>query len=232
LRPATYQLPYWQQTSLPIWLGPLSGSRWLPASGGKLVRLLCGTYEQAQTRLFQQHVTADSVVFDLGAHVGYYSLLGAKLASAGQVVAFEPEPRNAAFLRALVAANTCNNVGIHELAVAAESGSKYFAYGTGSGTGHLADRGAFRVPTISLDEFVELHDVVPTHIKMDVEGAEYEVLCGSRETLMLARPTIFLSTHGSEVHDDCCRFLQALNYDLQPIEGDSLETAESILCVG
>lgn len=213
-------------------MGPLSGSRWLPASGGKVMRLFCGTYEPTQTRLFQEHVTADSVVFDIGAHVGYYTLLAAKLASAGQVVAFEPEPRNFAFLRAIIGANTCPNVAIHELAVAAETGICSFSYGSGTGTGHLTENGTFLVQTIAIDEFVANQHKRPTHLKIDVEGAELDVLHGARETLQSARPTIFLSTHGPAVHDDCCRFLRALGYDLQPMEGEQLENADAVLCLG
>jgi FkbM family methyltransferase len=228
----SYQVPYWQRTSLPIWMGPLRGSRWLPASGGKIVRLFSGTYEPAQSRLFQEHLTADSVVFDIGAHVGYYSLLSARLASAGQVVAFEPAPRNAAFLRAIIAANTCPNVSIHELGVAAVSGTSPFLLGTGSGTGRLARDGQFQVRTTSLDDFVDAQAHLPTHLKIDVEGGEFDVLQGARETLASTRPTIFLSTHGPQVHDDCCRFLRALKYDLQPMEGGRLEEADSVLCLG
>lgn len=228
----SYRVPYWQQIPLPILAGPLSGSRWLPASGGKIMRLICGTYEQAQSRLFDQHVTADSTVFDLGANVGYYTLLAAKLAHRGHVVAFEPEPRNVAFLRSNIAANRCLNVSIHELAVAATTGVAKFKFGSGSGTGALATEGTLAVNTVKLDEFVAASSLQPTHLKIDVEGAEIDVLRGGMETLQACRPTIFLSTHGAAVHAACCDLLQELRYDLQPIEGDNVASATELLCVG
>ena len=77
----SYRMPYWQTATLTILAGPLSGARWLPMSGGKVLRMICGTYERAQSLAFQQCVTADSVVLDVGANVGYYSLLSSKLAS-------------------------------------------------------------------------------------------------------------------------------------------------------
>lgn len=228
----SYRVPYWQQFPLPILAGPLSGSRWLPASGGKIVRLICGTYEKAQSQLFHQHVTADSIVFDLGANVGYYTLLAAKLAHQGQVVAFEPEPRNAAFLRSNIAANGCRNVSIHELAVASATGYAKFKMGSGTGTGTLADEGTLKVKTIKLDEFVASSGLRPTHLKIDVEGAEIDVLCGGLETLQACRPTIFLSTHGDAVHAACREVLRQLNYQLQPIDGPDVESSAELLCIG
>ncbi len=228
----SYRVPYWQQIPVPILAGRLLGSRWLPASGGKIVRLICGTYEKAQTELFQQHVQADSIVFDLGANVGYYTLLAAKLARQGQVVAFEPEPRNAAFLRSNIAANGCQNVAIHELAVAATAGISYFKMGRGTGTGALATEGTLQVKTVKLDEFVADCGLQPTHLKIDVEGAEIDVFRGGMETLKACRPILFLSTHGPAVHAACCEVLQDLKYDVQAIEGDSVETATELLCLG
>jgi FkbM family methyltransferase len=228
----SYRVPYWQQATLPILAGPLTGSRWLVASGGKVVRMICGTYEPAQTRLFEQHVLADSIVFDLGANVGYYTLLAAKLAHRGKVVAFEPEPRNAAFLRANIAANGTRNIIVHELAVAAASGTARFKMGSGTGTGSLSGEGALQVKLVSLDDFVAESGLSPTHLKIDVEGAEKDVLCGGLVTLSTLRPTIFLSLHGPVAHADCCEILQDLNYDLLPIDAADLATAAELLCLG
>lgn len=228
----SYRVPYWQQATLPILAGPLSGSRWVVASGGKVMRMICGSYEPAQTRLFSRHVLPNSIVFDLGANVGYYTLLAAKLAHRGQVVAFEPEPRNAAFLRANIAANRYRNITVRELAVAGESGTARFKMGRGTGTGSLSRDGGLDVKLVSLDEFVAESGLSPTHLKIDVEGAEYEVLCGGIEALSSLRPTIFLSTHGPVAHRNCCEILQDLNYELQPIDAPDLATAAELLCVG
>jgi FkbM family methyltransferase len=61
-------------------------------------------------------VTADGVVYDVGAHAGFFTLLASKLVGAGRVVAFEPLPPNAARLRVNLAANGRTNVDVMEAA--------------------------------------------------------------------------------------------------------------------
>jgi len=51
-------------------------------------------------------------------------------------------------------------------------------------------------------------------------------------TLESARPTIMLSTHGAEVHRDCCRLLAALGYRLEPVSGQSVEQSTELICRG
>lgn len=218
---APYQLPYWQQTAVPILSGPLRGSRWLVASGGKIVRLLCGTYKPAQTRLFQKLVKPGSVVFDLGARVGYYTLLSSRLVRSGKVVAFETDPRHLAFLRANLAANRCSNVLVRELAVT-----------MGDDEWDRIDDGRIYVKSTTLDDFVDRTDLRPTHLKIDVRSAAFDVLRGGLETLVAARPTIFLTVHRSDVRADCCDLLRDLDYDVQSIEGREIYQADSLLCVG
>jgi FkbM family methyltransferase len=215
-----YQLPYWEQTAVPILRGPLFGSRWVLASGGKIMRLLCGTYKPALTRLFQELVKPESVVFDLGAQAGYYTLLSSRLARRGQVVAFETDPRHLAFLRANLAANRCNNVQVRELAVSAHAEWDHI------------DDGRFDAKTTTLDDVVDLTRLQPTHLRIDVRADAFETLKGGLETIVAARPTIFLTVHQTDVRADCCDLLRDLDYELKPIEGHEFRLANSLLCVG
>lgn len=219
--------------SAPILRGTLKGKRWLLASRGKLLRVLLSTYEREQTRLFEDAITPGNVVFDIGAHAGYYSLLASVLVgSSGSVFAFEPEPRNALYLKKNMAINRCGNVTVVESAVGNNSGTTRFEYGTGSGTGRVTSNAAgLAVPMVSVDDFTERNAVLPDHLKIDVEGAEMLVLQGARRTISRARPVIFLSTHGPAVHRECCRFLKELQYELRSMLGNALEAATEILCV-
>ena len=84
----------------PILAGPLRGRWWLPATRGKLLRIYLGTYEREQTALFRELIRPGHTVLDVGAHVGYYTVLASALAGPrGAVWAFEPNPANAGCLR-------------------------------------------------------------------------------------------------------------------------------------
>jgi len=216
---------------MPILRGRLAGARWLPAAGGKTLRVLLGTYEPEQTALFEELTASDNTVFDVGAHVGYYTLLASALAGPdGRVTAFEPDADNLFFLRAHLELNRRSNVTVIESAVGERSGQALFAAGTGSGTGRLAAAGEVSVPVTGLDEFIAAGGGIPDIVKIDVEGAEEMVLRGARQLLAGRGPTLFLSTHGREIHRECCRLLAAQGYRLEPIVGGSVETATELLC--
>jgi FkbM family methyltransferase len=215
---------------LPIIGGALRGRWWLPASRGKVLRILNGTYEREQTRLFQQHIRPGSTVLDVGANVGYYTLLASVLAGdSGRVHAFEPEPRNAEFLRRHAAINRRANVTVQQAAVSDRAGTARFDFGSGSGTGHLADAGAIEVRTLRLDDYCAEHGLAPTALKIDVEGAEVAVLEGARGMLERHRPVLFLSTHGPDVHRASLAILRGLGYRVAPILGGDVESTTEVL---
>jgi hypothetical protein len=62
-----------------------------------------------------------------------------------------------------------------------------------------------------------------------VEGAELDVLRGAEETIA-ARPVIFLSTHGAQIHAACLAWLRERGYKLQPVDAADLDTASEVLC--
>lgn len=216
---------------LPIVAGPLLGRWWLPQSRGKILRILGGTYEPEQTRLFQEHVGEGATVFDVGAHVGYYTVLSAVLVGVtGRVRSFEPNPVNCDFLRRHVSLNRLGNAGIENVAVSDSNGTASFAFGTGSGTGRLAADGTLEVRTVRLDDYCSEHDIRPDFVKIDVEGAELSVLRGAGHMIGEHRPVIFLSTHGHRVHMDCLGWLRERGYTLRPVAGTDLESASEVLC--
>lgn len=217
---------------LPILRGPLRGARWLLASRGKTLRVLMGTYEPEQTALFVRHVGPGGTFLDVGAHVGFYTLLGARrVGSEGRVWAFEPDVTNARHLRRHVAINGLSNVRVEEAAVAEADGTARFGGGSGSGTGRLTGSGDREVRTVGLDSLCDRHGLTPTALKIDVEGAEGAVIRGASETIRRARPVIFLSTHGPEAHERSVGLLRDLGYHLAPILGDTVEGSEELLAI-
>lgn len=215
---------------LPILFGPLCGYGWIPASGGKLLRILLGTYEREQTALFQELVRPGDEVLDIGAANGYYTLLAAQLTGPqGRVTSFEPDSVNAAYLRKHVSVNGLKHVSIHEWAIGNQDGIMRFGTGSGTGTGRLTEDGQRQVLVRRLDDLFPADDCTPNHLKIDVEGAEVSVLHGGERLIQRARPTIFLSTHHPSVHQECCRILKQWNYSLSPIIGGNLETTTEVL---
>lgn len=217
--------------AVPIVGGRLRGKKWLPAAGGKILRVLGGTYEPEQTLLFEKHLKPGGTLFDVGAHAGYYTLVASGLLGPeGRVIAFEPEPGNLKHLRRHVELNDCANVTIIASAVGEKEGTARFEYGTGTGTGRVSCAGALEVPLTTLD----LHRdkaAGACALKIDVEGGEAAVLRGGLALLKAEKPVIFLSTHGPEPHRDCLDLLKGLGYRFEPIIGADLASTTEVLCL-
>ncbi len=213
------RVSFWRRlATLPIWGGPLRGKRWLIATRSSFFR---GTYEVRQTRAFTDVVKAGDVVFDIGAHYGYYTLLASVLAGpSGTVVAFEPSPSNLPYLQTHVAINGCTNVSIVAVAISNYEGTARFENRTGSGRGHLSAEGLVEVPVTSLDR--RLVQRGPNVIKIDVEGAELQVLYGGRSLIEKHKPAIFLSTHSDELHRSCLEFLRGFGYSFEALDKDDV----------
>jgi FkbM family methyltransferase len=217
---------------LPIVARTLRGYWWLPSSRGKLLRVLSGRYEPEQTAQFLRWVKPGATVIDVGAHVGYYTLLASVLVGeTGSVWAFEPDPTNARFLRHHVDVNRCENAHVEELAVSDADGSSRFRFGTGSGTGRLDKDGQIDVRTIRLGQFCAARGIMPAALKIDVEGGEVAVLAGAAEIIAQSRPVIFLSTHSAAAHDKCLSMLRAAGYSIEQISGGDVESEREVLAV-
>ena len=212
-----------QGTRMPILQGPASGLRWIVGAGNHGCWL--GTYEYERSRAFAQSIARDDVVFDIGAHVGYYTLIAAKRAGPdGKIFSFEPLPDNFVLLHKHVAINHLANVNVMEKAVGAQNRRAKFSASTSRYQGRIADDGVLEVEVITLDSLWKA-DIVPapTVIKMDVEGAEFDALQGAREMLSATHATIFLSTHGDEVRRQCYDLLESLTYHVMVDSNDSAE---------
>lgn len=179
-----------------------------------------GTYEMELQEAIQHWVQPGQVVYDLGANVGYVSLLFARaVGPQGRVFAFEPLPANQDRLRQ----NLEHNPGLHvELILAAaaqRSGRAVFALHGSDDMGRLhADDNTqtetIEVDTIALDDFANAHSA-PHLVKIDVEGAEVLVLQGMHSLLRTAKPTLFIELHGYEAGRACWQLLIEASYKIQ-----------------
>ena len=150
-----------------------------------------GRYEPATTQLFHETLIPGMVVIDIGAHVGYYTLLAAKLVGpAGKVYAFEPEPGNHATLQKNIELNNYPNIVATQIAVSDSRGRASIYLSSLDNGRHsmfqhgLPKRGSVQVETTTLDWFLETQDLPRVDlIKIDVEGAEVDVLDGMHQLL-------------------------------------------------
>ncbi|MCK4735841.1 MAG: FkbM family methyltransferase, partial [Methanophagales archaeon] len=167
---------------VPILQGRLKGTKWIVGSSN--IECALGSYEYEKRIVFEKEVSKSSVVYDIGAHVGFYTLLASELVSGGgRVIAFEPAFRNLKYLKKHVEINHCANVKIIEAAVSDKSGISHFNEGHSSSMGHLSEDGNLTVDTVSIDKLVGAGKIpAPDYIKIDVEGAELLVLKGAKST--------------------------------------------------
>ncbi len=210
-----------RNTILYILQGKLKGKKWIIGSYPAHSCWL-GSYEYKQQTLFSKIIKQGSIVYDIGASAGFYTLLASVLVGPrGKVFAFEPSPRNIYYLKEHLRLNRCNNVTVIEAAVSDKDNIAFFEECITSSFDHLSTKGNFEVKTISLDNLVAKGKIPPPdYIKIDVEGAELSVLFGAKKILVNCSPTTFLSTHGFDLHSQCCTFLKSINYDLQSVNGD------------
>jgi len=137
------------------------------------------------------------IVADVGASTGYYTLLASKIVgSTGSVLSFEPEPHRFRELVDNVRINKCNNVKPFKLAVSDKEGETEFEQVNALGSGCVvkAKKNAkkrTRVKTTTLDSFKIGVDLV----KIDVEGAELEVLKGMKKILAKGKVKIICEVH-------------------------------------
>ena len=137
-------------------------------------------------RWFVDHVRADWWMFDIGANVGYYTILFSQLATRGRVFAFEPTA-TAAMLRANLRHNKVENAEIHEVALAATTGERedriYRLWGT--------DGEVKTWPFSSLDDFIDRHRIERVDcLKIDVDSFDFDVLRGAERTLADRNPVV------------------------------------------
>ncbi|MGB7600544.1 MAG: FkbM family methyltransferase [Candidatus Sulfotelmatobacter sp.] len=214
-----------RETVVPIFGGRLRGKRWIV--GSAIHRCWLGFYEFEKQRLISSMVKPGTVFYDVGANVGFYSLLASELEGPqGKVFAFEPLPRNVAYLRRHLELNRVSNVEILELALGEQTGMASFTPEPSGFMGRLSDAGCLPVAVARLDDLLEQGRLVPPHsIKMDIEGAELLALRGAIGCIQQHRPLIFLATHGRDVHHACCHLLKSWEYECTEfgsVSGDGL----------
>jgi FkbM family methyltransferase len=171
----------------------------------------------------------DTVV-DVGAHIGLYSLIAAKrVGSSGKVIAIEPDPENCKLLRGNVEINKLTNVSILELA-AFSSTSKLKLYLPGKERGFtklstlMANRAVtenfLEIDATTLDCLLVTQGITEVNwIKIDVEGAELEVLKGAANTLSESKDIALLievhNVNNMDLYSAIVKLLRSYGFDIK-----------------
>lgn len=207
----------------PVLKGPLKGSRFILgalAGEGGGASVYFNKLESEQTAKMLNEVSAGDVFFDVGANAGYYSILASRLVGdSGRVLAFEPLIRNLSYLYRHKSLNNAENVTVFAFACSDENSIVSFSTGDNIAMGHIDKEaaGEMPVPSITLDEVSKRTGLMPNIIKIDVEGAELDVLMGAENILKNATPKIFLSTHSVKLREDCLLHLSNAGYSVLPL---------------
>ena len=176
-----------------------------------------------------QNLKADDVFFDIGANVGFYSLLAQALGA--RVYAFEPTPSTFQILQ-----RNAPDVILVPKALMAKEGIIPFSdkgVGVGTNTAHVqgTEPSLITVDATTLDTYCREQSVQPTVLKIDVEGAERETLEGAQHTFSALHPTLIIETKNDETIDFVCSLgYRAFHFPLhvrpEPIaytKGDTVE---------
>lgn len=214
------------ETEVRILRGPLRRKKWIKGAGPNAYWV--GTYEVARVRAFADAITQGAVIYDVGANVGIYSLIASLRAGiTGSVYAFEPLDRNLRYLRRHIVLNNVLNCTVIESAISNEDGTRRFSSAAwGPSMAKLSPDGETLVPSTTLDSCIygEKHLRPPDILKIDVEGAELEVLEGSTMALSEFHPKVFLEIHGTQLHAECRAFLLAKGYEVEEGYGQLVAT--------
>jgi FkbM family methyltransferase len=220
-------------TVVPIFRGPLRGYKWITgaaAGEGKGLSVPLHLSEPEQLDVARRLAPADGICFDIGANVGFYTLLFAKYSK--HVFAFEPVPRNIGYLWKMLEVNGVRNATIVPCAVS--DSTRLFSLQTGENCalGRLQCIGEQPIAVVSLDDFVFAYKIVPSLLKIDVEGEEMSVLKGAKNLLSNGKPVILLSTHQEALRFECLEFLKGMKYcQVIPLNSHELDRASEFAVI-
>jgi FkbM family methyltransferase len=184
-----------------------------------------GACEPAAQEVLSKHLGPGMVFYDLGANLGFFTLLAARMVGPkGKVVAFEADPEVARRAIENVEKNGAENVRIIQRAVWSSTGTVPFCRAEISesperGTGKVVPPTAtgsetISVPCIALDDFVR-NERPPDMIKCDVEGAEGEAFEGGRQMLYDHRPLVLCELHSERNRTWLTKLFGSLDYSLR-----------------
>ena len=185
-----------------------------------------GRYEVEKHKALETFLKPGNTFIDVGANKGDFSLLAAKLIGTdGRVLAFEPEPTNCKWIIKSIIKNGYKNITLYDIALSDQNGQVELFLGEKSGWHTIVkgqkchDGGVINVRARTLDsvlEDVDFNDQIDV-MKIDVEGAELQVLKGASDILIQSNNLIILI----DIHPtlgvnpkEICEFLESKGFSI------------------
>ena len=184
----------------------------------------------------------DKTIYDVGAHIGFISMFfSKKVGINGYLIAFEPNPRSFSILRRNIELNQLYNVKIFNFGLGERKEKKNLVFNPHfSGTGSM-DEGiqkkmmkednileTMTVKIDTIDNCIKTKNLLkPDMVKIDVEGMEYFVLLGMRETLSKYNPSLFIEIHGDTTENKIANIkrivelIESYQYSIYHVESKS-----------
>jgi FkbM family methyltransferase len=202
--------------------------------GGNSEIQFLNTYEPTVKAMISCLKGGDAV--DVGANIGLYTMMLSRvLGERGKVVSIEPDPNYFQVLRRNIDLN--NGYNVASLNVAAWSHYEDLMltrYPSGSSSLDTSvspwkTGSALTVKGRPLDDILDELEINPVLVKMDVEGAEYQVLLGMRRILQSVRPWIIFEAITPHALEECSELLRESNYAVKPLrDGNFLGTPNTV----
>jgi FkbM family methyltransferase len=197
--------------------------------GGNSETQFLDYWEPDVKRLIGKFTRGDAI--DVGANLGLYSvMLSRNSADQRRILSIEADPFHFRWMLKNLQVNKCSNVipqNIAAWSTETKLGLTKHVFG-GSMTYSSVSPGpgsAYEVTARSLDRVIEETEIDPRFVKIDVEGAEYEVLRGLSETLRTMKPALVFESSDPQSRADCFSLLKRLSYEITPLrDGNFLAT--------
>ncbi len=201
-------------------------------------------FEYNSTRIFTSLVKEAKLFIDIGANIGYYSLLAASINERLNVIAFEPFHDACEALKLNIAYNRFRNIRIEEIALSDKPGNATFYYaihkdfpnykfqlGGKNSLVELKDSlyGKTEVLTMTLDDYASQNTIGEADlIKMDTEATEYFILKGSETLIKRCKPIILCEVLTGTNEEEMEELMLRLGYDFYVVEDKGLRLTGSL----
>jgi FkbM family methyltransferase len=225
-----HKLSYWalspdQKVWPQVEAGPSTGL-WLELNPRTGQNYRSGENEKICQAVVAERLRPGDVFYDLGANIGLFSLLAARVAgSTGKVFSFEPDAQIAERLRRNASYNNFYNITVVPMGVWSASGDVNFVsadftspdHGVGKFDPDRAGVAGIPARCVALDDFVQASPP-PNAIKCDVEGAEVEVFRGATKLVSFHHPWILCELHSRTIDQAWRELIGGFGYSFESVD--------------